>query len=39
MRDLGPNLGFLDVAAGVVELTLVDRVELLPGLLLLVDAR
>ena len=38
-RDLGADLGLGRVARGVLQLALVDGVELLPGALLLVDAR
>src|SRR5262245_64108014 len=39
VRDFGADLRFLNIARRVFELALVDGVELLPGLLLLVDAR
>ena len=39
VRDLRADLGLGGVARGVLELALVDGVELLPGALLLVDAR
>ena len=39
MRDLRADLGLRRVARGVLELALVNRVELLPRALLLVDPR